>query len=56
MLHGIIGWGFYHDSHLALNIRKEETMAVTDALSHVTSKLNAEAVKPILDSVTVGTG
>ena len=27
----------------------------TDALSHVTSKLNADTVKSILDGVTVGT-
>ena len=28
--------------------------ATTDALSHVTSKLNAETVKSILDGVTMG--
>ena len=30
-------------------------MLYTDALSHITSKLNTETVKSILDGVTVGT-
>ena len=41
--------------HLASNIRKEENNTVADALSCVATKLNAEAVKFILDGVTIGT-
>ena len=35
--------------------QKGRDNAVADALSHVASKLNAEAVKSILDGITVGT-
>ena len=44
------GWSHWQDSHLALNIQKGRDNAVADALSHVASNLNAEAVKSILDS------
>ena len=39
----------------SIKYQKGRDNAVADALSHVVSKLNAEAVKCILDGVTVGT-
>ena len=39
----------------SIEYQKGRDNAVADALSHVTSKLNAEAVKSILDRVTIGT-
>ena len=39
----------------SINYQKGGDNAVADALSHVTSKLNAETVKSILDGVTIGT-
>ena len=38
-----------------IKYQKGRDNAVADALSHVASKLNAEAVKSILDGVTIGT-
>ena len=38
-----------------IEYQKRRDNAVADDLSHVTSKLNAEAVKYILDGVTIGT-
>ena len=38
-----------------IKYQKGRDNAVADALSHVASKLNAEAVKSILDGVTAGT-
>ena len=38
-----------------IKYQKGRDNAVADALSHVASKLNAEAVKSILDRVTIGT-
>ena len=38
-----------------IECQKGRDNAVADVLSHVASKLNAEAVKSILDGVTVGT-
>ena len=39
----------------SIKYQKGRDNAVADALSHVTSKLNAEAVKSILDGVSIGT-
>ena len=39
----------------SIEYQKGRDNAVADALSHVVSKLNAEAVKSILDGVTIGT-
>ena len=39
----------------SIRYQKVRYNAVADALSHVTSKLNTEAVKSILDGVTIGT-
>ena len=39
----------------SIKYEKERDNAVVNALNHVTSKLNAETVKSILDSITVGT-
>ena len=39
----------------SIKYQKGRDNALTDALSHVVLKLNAEAVKSILDGVTVGT-
>ena len=39
----------------SIKYQKGRDNAVADALSHVASKLNAEAVKAILDGVTIGT-
>ena len=39
----------------SIKYQKECDNVATDALGHVTSKLNAETVKSILDGVTVGT-
>ena len=39
----------------SIKYQKGRDNAVVDALSHVTSKLNAEALKSILDRVTIGT-
>ena len=37
----------------SIEYQKERDNAVADALSHVTSKLDAEVVKSILDGVTI---
>ena len=39
----------------SIKYKKGRDNAVADALSHVTSKLDAEVVKSILDRVTIGT-
>ena len=39
----------------SIKYQKGRDNAVADALSHVTSKLDAEVVKSILDGVTIGT-
>ena len=39
----------------SIKYQKGRDNAVADALSHVALKLNAEAVKSILDGVTIGT-
>ena len=39
----------------SIRYQKGRGNAVADALSHVASKLNAEAVKSILDGITIGT-
>ena len=49
MVESLVGFTF------SIKQQKGKDNAVADALSHVASKLNAEAVKSILDVVTVGT-
>ena len=39
----------------SIKYQKQRDIAVADALSCVMSKLNAEAVKSILDGITIGT-
>ena len=52
-------WHFWVESlagiTFSIEYQKGRDNAVVDTLSHVASKLNAEAVKSILDRVTVGT-
>ena len=55
MLPGIVWVESLAGFTFSIEYQKGRDNAVVDALSHVTSKLNTETVKSILDGVTVGT-